>query len=176
MSKNIKNNVAYVINCINEISGKRPGKKVLQKIVFLIQEKGVDLNFEYGLHFYGPYSGGLDGETTFLNADGIIKLDCSGYSHLMSINDEVFYIESNNLTDKQKETICGLIYHFKDRTPAELELLTTALYAYNHLQNKTEDSIISGVQKIKGSKYSINQIRESLKEFSYFNKTLTKNN
>ena len=52
----VSNNVAYIIKRINEEWGKKPGKKILQKMVFLIEEKGIDLGYEYGLHFYGPYN------------------------------------------------------------------------------------------------------------------------
>ena len=52
MSEKVVNNVAYIIKCISEICEENPGKKTLQKLVFLIEQKGVNLNLEYGLHFY----------------------------------------------------------------------------------------------------------------------------
>ncbi len=168
----LPNNVAYIIKKINDIWGKKPGKKALQKIVFLIEQKGIDLGFEYGLHFYGPYSDTLDAETSFLSADGVIEFDYSGYSHLMSLNEKNFIVEPHGLSDEQQKTIAELIEHFKGQSPSELELLTTAIYTYNHSQDKTKESIISGVRKIKGSKYSRPQIQDSLEKFSYFNKPI----
>lgn len=168
----ITNNAAYIIKKINDLWGEKPGKKTLQKMVFLIEQKGVDLGYEYGLHFYGPYSGALDATTTFLSADGVIEFDYSGYSHLMSINETHFTVKHDGLSSEQQKTVDELIKNFKGQSPSELELLTTAIYAYDHLEDKSKENIIKGVQKIKGSKYSKEQIQLSLEKFSYFNKPI----
>src|SRR5690554_2961834 len=107
----INNNAAYIIKRINEIWREEPGKKILQKISFLIEEKGIDLNYDYGLHFYGPYSSALDAETTFLSAEGIVEFHYSGYSHRMGINDE-FDVLTEDLTPSQIEAIDNIISHF----------------------------------------------------------------
>lgn len=169
----IINNAAYIIKRINDIWGEKPGKKTLQKMVFLIEQKGIDLGYDYGLHFYGPYSGALDAATTFLNADGVIEFDYSGYSHLMSIDEKNFAVEPDGLSAAQLVQIDALIEYFKGQSPSELELLTTAIYAYDHLEDKSKESIISGVQKIKGSKYSNEHIQCSLENFEYFEKPLS---
>ena len=169
----ISNNAAYIIKRINDIWDEKPGKKTLQKIVFLIEKKGVNLGYDYGLHFYGPYSGALDAATAFLSADGVIEFDYSGYSHLMSIDEESFIVEPKGLSAEQLSQIDELIERFKGQSPSELELLTTAIYAYDHLDNKSKESIISGVQKIKGSKYSVEHIQRSLKNLEYFGKLIS---
>lgn len=165
----INNNVAYIIKRINEIWEKSPGKKTLQKIVFLIEQKGVDLNFQYGLHFYGPYSSTLEAVTTFLSTDGVVDFDYSGYSHRMRVNEQ-FDVLPDGLSDNQEDEIDKIISHFKGRSPSELELLTTAIYAYNNLEDKTKESVINGVLKIKGSKYTQEQIMHSLDDFDFFDK------
>ncbi len=99
MMASISNNAAYIIKRINDIWGEKPSKKTVQKIAFLIEQKDIDLGYEYGLHFYSPYSRTLDAATTFLSADGIIELDYSGYSHLMSINKN-FIIEPDGLSKR----------------------------------------------------------------------------
>jgi hypothetical protein len=165
----IRNNTAYIIKRINEIWGENPGKKTLQKIVFLIEQKGINLNYQYGLHFYGPYSSTLEAITTFLSVDGIIKFDYSGYSHRMSI-DENFDVLPDGLSSNQENEIDNLIARFKGRSPSDLELLTTAIYAYNNLEDKAKESVINGVLKIKGSKYTPEQIRHSLNDFAFFDK------
>ncbi len=168
----ISDNVAYIIKRINDIWREEPGKKTLQKLVFLIEQKGIHLGYEYGLHFYGPYSGALDEDTAFLSADGVIEFNYFGCSHLMSINEENFTVEPDGLSDIQREVIDQLIIYFQGQSPSDLELLTTAIYAYDHLEDKSKDNIISGVQKIKGPKYSREQILDSLENFSYFNKPI----
>ncbi len=169
----ISDNAAYIIKRINDIWGEKPGKKTLQKLVFLIEQKGINLGYDYGLHFYGPYSAILDAATAFLSTDGVIEFDYSGRSHLMSVDERNFTIKSNGLSEEQLQEINALIEHFRGQSPSELELLTTAIYAYDHLENKSKESVISGVQKIKGEKYSKEHIEHSLENFEYFNRPLS---
>ena len=168
----MKNNIAYIVNRISEISGHPPVKKALQKTVFLIEKKGVALGFDYILHFYGPYCSELDRKTSILNTDGVINFDYSGYGHKMSISDEYKHIEPENLAPAQISTIEEVIGRYKDKTPSDLELLTTAIYAYDHTGAKTRDAVIENVKKIKGSKYNDNEIEWALSEFSYFGITI----
>lgn len=165
--KRIKNSIAFVIDNINKISHESPGKKTLQKIVFLIEKKGINLNCEYGLHFYGPYSATLDAQTSLLDDFGVIDFDYSGLSHRMKVNEKCD-IESE-LSTEQEDIVLELIERFKDRTPSELELLTTAIYAYENLEDKSKLSVINGVKKIKGNKYSEEQIKMAFDDFEYFN-------
>jgi len=165
----IKNNAAYIIKRINDLSGESPGKKVLQKIVYLMIEKGIPLRYEYGLHFYGTYSASLDAATSILHADGIININYSGFSHKLGINDDVS-VMSDGLTKEQEAGIDDVINTFISMSASDLELLTTAIYAYNHLEDKSMESVVEGVLKIKGTKYARDQIRYSLERFDYFNK------
>jgi uncharacterized protein YwgA len=167
----IHDNAAYIIKRINAIQNNKPGKKALQKLVFLIEQKGIPLKYEYGLHFYGPYSGRLDAATAFLSADGIVKFDYSGYSHKMSI-DEKYNVEPQSLSKQHVAVIDDLIEHFNGWSASDLELLTTAIYAYNNLEDKSMQSTINGVKKIKGSKYSTDEITRIFSEFSYFGKPI----
>jgi len=50
-----------LIPIIDKISHYQiPGKKVLQKLVYLIEKKGLNLGFDYSIHYYGPYCAQLD--------------------------------------------------------------------------------------------------------------------
>ena len=90
----------------------------------------------------------------------------------MSINKN-FIVEPDGLSNEQQKVIDELIEYFKGQSTSNLELLTTAIYAYNHLENKSQENIIRGVQKIKGSKYSKEQILSALDEFQYFDKGIS---
>lgn len=159
------NDIAFVIGKIQDISSESPGKKKLQKLVYLIEKKGIDLGCGYGLHFYGPYSAALDAMTADLSDDGIISFDYSGLSHRMSlINAEAAKISS----PKRENAVTSVLTRYKDWTPSRLELLTTAIYAYENLEEKTLDSVINGVKKIKGSKYSQDEIVRVIQEFEFF--------
>ena len=166
----ISSNAAYIIKKINDICGEPPCKKALQKMIFLIEKKGIQLGYDYGLHFYGPYSSRLDDETTDLSSDGVVKFDYSGYSHLMSVDEKHFSVDPKGLTEQQINEIDNIIERFKGKSASELELLTTAIYAYDHLDHRSVESVIKGVQKIKGAKYSVGNIKGSLENFTYFNR------
>jgi len=168
--KPMQSNVAFIIKNIQSISGDCPGKKTLQKLVFLIEQKGIDLGCEYGLHFYGPYSAVLDAAASSLDEEGIISFDYSGYSHRMSVNPD--WDIKSEVSEDQEKTISDVLTRYKDWNPSKLELLTTAIYAYDNLQEKTRESVIGGVKKIKGSKYSQDEINNVIQEFSYFNKEI----
>jgi len=162
------NNVAYVINEISSITGHPPVKKALQKFVFLLQTKGVNLGFDYTLHFYGPYCAELDHETTKLSSDGIISFDYSGYGHKMTVVEESIETVDADLGKHSLQIVKEVIERYKEKTPSELELLTTAIYAHEHTNAKTKDEVARNVKRIKGEKYNDQEIGWALNEFRYF--------
>ena len=171
--KSVSSNIGYIVQRINDIWEEKPGKKALQKLVFLIEQKGVNLGYHYGLHFYGPYSADLDATTMLLNSDGILEFDYTGSSHLMSIDEQHFTVKPDALSPEQLQQIDELIGRFNGHSASGLELLTTAIYAYDHLADKSKESVVRGVQKIKGAKYTEKMILHSLNDFEYFNKPLS---
>lgn len=161
-------NVAYIINRISSITGHPPVKKTLQKTVFLLEAKGVDLGFRYILHFYGPYCAELDHETTKLSADGIISFDYTKYGHKMNISEENLASLDTSLPKESLQLAEEVIMHYKTQTPSDLELLTTAIYAYQHTNAKTQEDVIEKVKAIKGEKYNDQEIQWAISEFPYF--------
>lgn len=161
-------NIAYIIRKFFEITGHPPVKKALQKTVFLIERKGLNLGYNYILHFYGPYCAELDHDTTLLNSEGVIGFDYSQHGHKMILSKEYQHIQSNGLTRKQTEIIKGVIQRYKDFSASDLELLTTAIYAYDYIGAKTNADVSENVKKIKGQKYDDQQISWALSEFPYF--------
>ena len=162
------NNIAYIINEISDITDHPPVKKALQKTVFLLQAKGIDLGFDYILHFYGPYCAELDNETARLSADGIVHFDYEKYGHKMTVSSEVLPLLKTNLPDDAIQLMREVITRYKTKTPSDLELLTTAIYAYKHTDAKTQKDVSEKVKMIKGEKYSDQEIQWALGEFPYF--------
>nr|WP_290463028.1 type II toxin-antitoxin system antitoxin SocA domain-containing protein [Acutalibacter muris] len=167
------NNVAYIVDQIYTITGNSPVKKALQKTIYLLEQKGVDLGFKYILHFYGPYCAELDQETAELNAEGIIHFDYGRFGHRMTVNKECEESIMSDLSDSDQNTIHEVIERYRDKTPSDLELLTTAIYAYKHTNSETVDEIVYNVKEIKGQKYNDREIRWALNEFPYFNIALS---
>ena len=168
----MKDNVAYIIEQMSKITMHSPVKKALQKTVFLIERKGVDLGFKYMLHFYGPYCAELDHATAVLNSSGVIAFTYDHYGHKMNVNEEYRNIESKNLKTEDKQIIQDVIMRYKNFTASDLELLTTAIYVYDYIGAKTKEGIKVNVKNIKGDKYSDHEIETAIKEFAYFNISL----
>ncbi len=146
-----------VIQIVNEITREStaPCKKTLQKMVYLIEEKGHDLGFDYGIHFYGPYSADLDYTVQKLCMDGKLKMDLTKSGHIISIeNDTSEEIETCDSEIKE------VISEFVKDSPSELELLATTLYVAR--LEKGRDRIVECVIKIKGDKYSKAQITNAI--------------
>lgn len=144
-----------IVDIVSKITERNsaPCKKTLQKIVFLIEAKHVDLGCDYGIHFYGPYSSDLDFAVRELSDDGILKIKYTPTEHSISVTDAVI----GNLHSYDNETVNQVIDEFAKDTPSELELLATALYVYLQAEKDTA-KVKPGVVKIKGKKYSEKRI------------------
>lgn len=145
--------IVAIIKMITEKKGA-PCKKTLQKMVYLIEAKGIDLGCDYGIHFYGPYSADLDYIVRSLDSEGILSISYSETEHNISV------INDDECKDYHDDMVNHIIDVFASETPSSLELLATALYIYK--QNKNENKIEEGVKKIKGSKYSSSQIQKAV--------------
>src|SRR5262245_58810268 len=48
------------------------GRTRLQKTIYLLQRKGLPTDFDYSLHFYGPYSEGLNTGLSLVKQLGLV--------------------------------------------------------------------------------------------------------
>jgi uncharacterized protein YwgA len=152
------NDVLGVIKEIQNVSGKAPCKKKVQKIIYLIQEANCDLGFDYSIHYYGPYSAELDSDIRYQYGYGELDIDITNHGHILSV------IDSESKPYPIDSTAKKTISIFGRRTPAELELLATTLYVQREIESVKEEDIINGVISIKGTKYSQNDIGGAVKE------------
>src|SRR5712691_5340878 len=51
------------------------GRTRLQKSIYLLQRKGFPTDFSYSLHFYGPYSEGLNSGLRLVKQLGLVQED-----------------------------------------------------------------------------------------------------
>lgn len=144
-------NKEAIISIVSKIGS--PCKKTLQKIVFLIEAKGVDLGCDYGIHFYGPYSADLDFTVYELSDEGKLNVEYTRMEHKISVTD-------GTVSSYDNETVNSVIDEFATETASELELIATALYVY--VGSHDTSGILDGVKKIKGSKYSDERIIDAI--------------
>lgn len=149
-------NSAAIVSIIKKLTTKKsaPCKKTLQKIIFLIEAKHIDLGCDYGIHFYGPYSSDLDFAIRELNDEGILNIEYTAMEHNISV------VDDSAIDDYQNEIVDKVIEEFGADSPSELELLATALYVY--IQIRDQSKVKDGVIKIKGAKYSSQRIDKAI--------------
>ena len=148
-------NKEAIIRIIKDVSNSDTlCKKKLQKLVYLVENKGVDLGCDYILHFYGPYSADLDYAVRDLCADGIVNIEYTPSAHKLSLS------STSEKCDYNNETITTVVEEFKKDSPSDLELIATALYVFNVRKDKAK--IEEGVRKIKGDKYNTAQINNAI--------------
>lgn len=151
------NNNAAVVAIVKGLTEKKsfPCKKTLQKIVFLIEAKNLKLGFDYGIHFYGPYSSDLDFAVYELTNEGVLNIEYTSTSHNISVVDDTIYPKYHN------DVIDEVIEEFGSESPSQLELTATALYVYTK-NGRNKKKIMEGVRKIKGNKYTKKNIEETI--------------
>jgi uncharacterized protein YwgA len=163
-----------VISKLNVNCGA-PGKKMAQKIFYLIERSGVELNLEYKIHFYGPYSSNLDYALHSLQAQALIEINTSAYTHTICPINTSETIDGDGFSEDDLRRVDFVINTFGHRTPLELEVLTTTDFVANKLKNQgvaNDTNILQGVKKIKGTKFSDDEITQSikaLKKYRYIN-------
>lgn len=90
------NNINQILTLIKE-AGIIDGRKKFQKIVFIIQSKGVDIQERFKYHYYGPFSSDLQLEIDDLVDSGILLEEYSEnhYSYRMSPDITDFSIDED---------------------------------------------------------------------------------
>lgn len=144
---------AAIISQVCEKSGQAPGKKMVQKLMYLVERSGVELDLNYSIHFYGPYSAKLDNMLHILENKNIIQIDTTKPTHYIKMQRR---LEDKRLEDMEQEKVTYILERFIKMTASELEAITTIDYTANNLvpEKATDEQIINEVKKIKGNKFS----------------------
>lgn len=141
-----------IIRIISRI--QKPGKKTLQKLVYLIERKGISSELDYAIHR--------------LEMQGVLKIIPEGMTHQISLteDDDVFREEIETLSAEELQEIEAIITNFAAKSAFDLEAITTTDYVAQQLKanggSLDQDSLIEGVRKIKGEKFSQEKIEEAI--------------
>ena len=153
----MKSELLDIICRIKNRCNHSPGKKQLHKLVYLIQAKGYDLGYEYGIHFYGPYSDDMNRDLISLCVNGDIEFQIEGLTHkIVPILDDMHSIPSPDTA-----LVEWVIDTYKDYNASRLELLTTVHFIAVNL-GSSDNEILTGVKRIKGNKYPESDIMEAI--------------
>ncbi|MHB8125425.1 MAG: hypothetical protein ACYDEJ_07245 [Desulfitobacteriaceae bacterium] len=162
-----------LVPIIDKISPyQTPGKKVLQKLVYLIEKKGLDLGYDYAIHYYGPYCAKLDDAVHSLEMQRLVTIKPEGMSHKIYLTG--MEAENCGLGSQKEKLIDEVLKVFASMSAHDLELLTTTDFVARELFRRentcTDEEIVEGVMVIKGEKFSSEKIHEAitlLKENGY---------
>ena len=142
----------YAILIGDICADRETGKKKLQKLMYLIERKGVQLDLRYSIHFFGPYSSKLDHAIHILENEGRLDIDTSGKTHRIIMKKQ----ERRRLSKEDDVLVDEVRKVFYNKTPMELEAITTIDYVavtLLHGEARRED-VIKQVKVIKGEKFS----------------------
>jgi hypothetical protein len=128
--------------------GKVSGRKKLQKIVYITQKAGINLNEDFSYHYYGPYSESLSNKIKELVVMGLIKEEIErtayGYpQYTYSLTDkgrellELFSVEG--FTQQQRQLILTLNQY--DSRFLELVATMWFLLEKGYTREKAEEEI-----------------------------------
>lgn len=166
-------NQNIIIPIIKKISEyQNPGKKVLQKLLYLIEKKGLNLGYAYSIHYYGPYSSELDYTVHSLEMQGLLSIKTEGMNHkIYPVDQEEDCIA---LLPEEEKIIDNILEIFGSLSAHQLELITTTDFVARNLYQRGipcgDQDIVDGVKILKGEKFSPEKIIEAialLKENGY---------
>ena len=160
------NKLKRLILIIKEISRiKNPDKKTMQKLVYLLERKGIKLGFAFSIHYYGPYSSELDYAIHQLEMQGLLKINPKEIL-LIENDDLIWEEEEETLSEQELPIIKDIITKFAPKQTYDLEVITTTDYVAQQLKANGEpldyDRIIAGVKRIKGDKFTRGKIEETI--------------
>lgn len=162
---------AYLFEMIcKEYNGSNTlGKKASQKIFYFFERQGIELNLRYGIHYYGPYSSKLDDIMYELESDSYITIDTSSPTHIIRTGTE--HAPETCLSQTDKKIAETVLNTFKNKSPMDLEALTTMDYIANTLLPKgaSKNDIINKFIEIKGSKFSSDKVNFTFDELNSLN-------
>jgi uncharacterized protein YwgA len=144
--------LAKIAAALRVAGGSVVGKKKLQKLIFLAQEKGLHLGYDYDFHLHGVYCSELEADLRIAESYGVVSLRLTeeyGNPVEIALNRKAI---SNSVMDG---VVCGddirglnLIKVLKDEPARVLEVLSTIVYLSNEGYKGEEHS--KHLHRLKG--------------------------
>lgn len=112
--------------------GEVVGKKKMQKLVYLAQEKGFYLGYDYEYHFHGVFCSELEADLRIAETFGVLnqeETELYGRPVRISINED-FVAEDEAAKERSDKEMEGLavVGALKDESARVLEVLSTIVY------------------------------------------------
>ena len=143
--------VVYIINKLNEFyPNKSIGKTAIQKLTYLFVRKLNDpnhiLNYDFSLHYYGPYSDELSSTIDFAESKGLIDIrweDKKGY--IIQSRREQF----EELEENEKELLDEVVQEYGNYGRViDISIVATAFYVKDKY-DVPDDELPASIENLK---------------------------
>ncbi len=148
---------------VKELAEKYPreqtGKTKIQKLIFLLSQKHI-VDFDYSMHYYGPYSSQVSNELDFAESTKIIQsqwVEDKGFFLKIGPNEKKFEDLLNEGVKNEIHQIASEMGKFNAK-----ELTIIATYHFLAEKHDSKKDLIEEIHKMKS--YPKKDIRRVLKE------------
>jgi len=138
------------------------GKTVIQKLIYFIQSRGLDLDYRFTLYTYGPYSPELMEDMDIASENGYINMVYNPAYLGYVISSGERDIEDDLLTKEEINVIEEVMNNYAGYSAKELELRATIQFFHDRLEIPEKD-MIPEIKEIK-PKFSEEDIRSAINE------------
>jgi uncharacterized protein len=143
------------------------GKIQLQKLVYFLQFRGVNLGYRYTIYHFGPYSAELTNDLETMDSIGFVRVqaDPMGYGYHITPGEhapDASDLAENNVSAIESE-LSFVLSNFGDCDASQIELKATIHYVH-HLLSKGSNSPSLASKKLK--KKVVDAVRELKPKFA----------
>ncbi|MGD9590096.1 MAG: hypothetical protein AB7Q37_18440 [Pyrinomonadaceae bacterium] len=165
--------LGFVVKEGSEIARKTGGwlgRTAVQKIMYFLGVRGVDINYKFDIYQYGPFSEQILWDIDYLLADGIIQEKSTNPEKFSNYgpsdaNAELFSLYADDIKSAEL-AIKELVETLVPMKPSELELVSTLDYIYREQlatgkKSDLKDEVVARFQDIKKDKFTIDQVTKA---------------
>lgn len=155
--------IAQIVHDYKSVSGRTAGKKAIQKLVYVLQQRAKDAQFyRFSFYNYGVYSQDLARDIADAERYDFINVSYDAHANAYSIEpSENFAYNSKFLPSSYNAEYC------KDAlplSPRELELITTIMFVRDEEKLPNEDSVVKRVLELK-PKFEEHEVLKQMPHF-----------
>ena len=141
--------ITFLVKKMQE-NGYDLGKTKLQKLVYFMQESGIQMGLRYEIYHYGPYCFDLASSIDTLDATGVLKVtpDTTGYGYDIVTGP---FAETKNLRPEIERyglDIDNIIGKLGNCSSTDLEAMATIHFVNKILRERNKETMETEVLKI----------------------------
>lgn len=151
--------IAYMVKRLREQDeNKQIGKTIVQKMAYLL-ELNSDVDFDYTMYHYGPFSRRVEGLLDMAEKKGYVDIEWN--------SDKGYFIEpkkdvpEENLDEDIKKAVDDVVNRYSKYLAVDLSLIATGHYVKDNYEYESDERLVEIVLSLK-SDYGEEKIKELL--------------